>query len=140
CTAWLPVIAPSARTASSVCSRSHSLVAPRRARVCSSATEPRSLMTSSAVYARLIWAQRGSVSHSCRRLAACWLIVSMVVPFGRRPLARLAVPLACPDYPPPLSGGVCKILYFFPNRHVLLFFAMEEMRKLVETKEVETVG
>ena len=49
CTAWLPVIAPSARTASSVCSSSHSRSAPRLASVCSSMTEPRSRITSSAV-------------------------------------------------------------------------------------------
>ena len=63
CTAWLPVIAPSARTASSLCSSSQSRLAPRRASVCSSTTEPRSLMTSCAVYVRSIVAQRWSVSH-----------------------------------------------------------------------------
>jgi hypothetical protein len=65
-TAWLPVRAPRELTKSSVWSFSHSCSAPRRARVISSCTDPRRRTTSSAVYSRVMFAQRGSASHSWR--------------------------------------------------------------------------
>ena len=48
----------------------------------SSCTLPRRRTTSSAEYVREVSFQRGSVSHSLFSLAACWLIVSTVVPFS----------------------------------------------------------
>ena len=48
CTAWLPVTAPSERTHGKVSRAFHRRSAPRRARVCSIATEPRSRTTSAA--------------------------------------------------------------------------------------------
>ncbi|CFN76710.1 Uncharacterised protein [Bordetella pertussis] len=49
CMAWLPVNAPSELTKGSLCNESHKRVAPRRASECSTATEPRRRITSSAL-------------------------------------------------------------------------------------------
>src|SRR6516225_2824492 len=81
-------------------------------------------------------AQRGSVSHSLVRLAACWLMVSMVLPFvfdarhGRHPQGQGS----WPRRPRTLSVKIC---IFFPNVRVVLFFAMEESQKLVETEGLD---
>src|SRR6516162_348377 len=81
-------------------------------------------------------AQRGSVSHSLVRLAACWLMVSMVLPFvfdarrRRHPQGRgrwLRRP----------RTFVVKNSIFFPNVRVVLFFTMEESQKLVETEGLD---
>ena len=80
CTACMPVTAPRAVTASSASSSARRRSAPSLASVYSSCTVPRSRMTSSAEYVREVSFHRGSVAHSALSLAACWLIVSTVVP------------------------------------------------------------
>src|SRR5215472_4346648 len=136
-TAWLPVSAPSAATASSSASSLRRRSAPRRASVYSSRMEPRRRTTSSAEYVRAVSFQRGLVSHSFCSLAACWPIVSTVVPSSD---IRLSGPIsACFPGSGTARLVVCKVCYFFTDRKVILSFAMKDSQNLVQTDGIDLV-
>src|SRR6516225_7312890 len=137
CTAWLPVSAPSAATASSSASSLRRRSAPRLASVYSSWMEPRRRTTSSAEYVRAVSFQRGVVSHSFCSLAACWPIVSTVAPSSG---SGCPVLLHRVSSAPGLHRlAARKVCLFFTDRKVILSFAMKDSQNLVQTDGIDLV-